>query len=57
MHAPVLSDKPLPNLNSLYHFIHCVCVCVFDNNKIKKEFGEVNTKEIFLVSNLMNFFP
>lgn len=54
MHASALSDKSLPNLSSLHHFI-LFCVC--SNNEIEKEFGEVNTKKISLVSNLRNFFP
>lgn len=39
MHVPALSDKSLPNLSSLHHFI-LFSVC--GNNEIEKEFGEVN---------------
>ena len=39
----------------LYFIPYFSCVC--GNNEIEKEFGEVNTKKVSLVSNPMNFFP
>ena len=32
-------------------------MCVCGNNEIEKAYGEVNTKKISLVSNLINAFP
>lgn len=53
--VPALSDKSVPNLRFSTSF--CTFFCVFGNNKIEKAYGEVNTKKISLMSDLINAFP